>query len=106
MSANKRKDELDAFWDIDGLLPAKRAAVQRKAGATDAVEVQFERAKPQPENAQAKLTRTRPVGADATSARTTAASDGQRPVGRGLAPAAPTPAPERSTKCKAVLYTA
>ena len=110
MSANKRKDELDAFWDIDGLLPAKRAAVQRKAGATDAVEVQFERAKPQPENAQAKLTRTRPVGANPTSARTTAApdgqspvgrglapaaSDGQRPVGRGLAPAAPTPAPEK-----------
>ena len=110
MSANKRKDELDAFWDIDGLLPAKRAAVQRKAGATDAVEVQFERAKPQPENAQAKLTRTRPVGANhdsparastrpvganPTSARTTAAPDGQPPVGRGLAPAAPTPAPEK-----------
>ncbi len=100
MSANKRKDELDAFWDIDGLLPAKRAAVQRKAGATDAVEVQFERAKPQPENAQAKLTQTAPqkrppVGANATSARTTAAPDGQSPVGRGLAPAAPTPAPEK-----------
>ena len=88
MSEKKRKDELDAFWDIDGLLPAKRAAVQRKAGATDAVEVQFERAKPQPENAQAKLTKTaptrpvganhdsptrastRPVGADSISART------------------------------------
>ena len=80
MSANKRKDELDAFWDIGGLLPAKRAAVQRKSGATDAVEVQFERAKPQPENAQAKLTRTRPVRADATSVHTTAA---------------PTPAPEK-----------
>ncbi len=62
MSANKRKDELDAFWDIDGLMPAKRAAVQRKSGATDAVEVQFERAKPQPqpENTQAKLTKTAP----------------------------------------------
>ena len=100
MSANKRKDELDAFWDIDGLLPAKRAAVQRKAGATDAVEVQFERAKPQPENAQAKLTKTPPpkrppVGANPTSARTTAAPDGHPPVGRGLAPAAPTPAPEK-----------
>ncbi|MBQ1233289.1 MAG: TerB N-terminal domain-containing protein, partial [Clostridia bacterium] len=128
MSEKKRKDELDAFWDIDGLLPAKRAAVQRKAGATDAVEVQFERAKPQPENAQAKLTKTaptrpvganhdsparastrtvgadhdsparastRPVGADSISARTPAAPDGQRPVGRGLAPAASTPAPEK-----------
>ncbi len=61
MSANKRKDELDAFWDIDGLLPAKRTAVQRKQGATDAVEVQFERAKPQQtENAQAKLTKNAP----------------------------------------------
>ncbi len=95
MGTNKRKDELDAFWDIDGLMPAKRAAVQRKAGATDAVEVQFERAKPQPqtENAQAKLTKTAPqkrppVGADSISARTPAATDEQRPVGRGLAPAA------------------
>ncbi len=74
MSANKRKDELDAFWDIDGLMPARKPAVQRKAGATDAVEVQFERAKPQPENEQAKLTRTippkrDPVGADSISAR-------------------------------------
>ena len=56
MSANKRKDELDSFWDIDGLIPAKKPAVQRRAGATDAVEVQFERAKPQSDNAQGKLT--------------------------------------------------
>lgn len=75
MSEKKRKDELDAFWDIDGLLPTKRTAVQRKAGATDAVEVQFERATPQPENAQAKLTR-HPAGArtpDAAPPRTSAA---------------------------------
>ena len=75
MSANKRKDELDAFWDIDGLLPTKKPAVQRKQGATDAVEVQFSPAKPQskPENDQSRLTRTappkKPVGADSISAR-------------------------------------
>ena len=105
MSANKRKDELDAFWDIDGLLPVKRAAVQRKAGATDAVEVQFERAKPQPENAQAKLTKTaptRPVGANHDSP----ARASTRPVGANhdspaRAPARPvganhdSPAPEK-----------
>lgn len=95
MSANKRKDELDAFWDIDGLLPAKRAAVQRKAGATDAVEVQFERAKPQPENAQAKLTKTAPqkrppVGANHDSP----ARASTRPVGADSI-SAPTPAPEK-----------
>ena len=110
MSANKRKDELDAFWDIDGLLPAKRAAVQRKSGATDAVEVQFERAKPQPENAQAKLTKTapqkrplvganhdsparastRPVGANHDSP----ARASTRPVGADSI-SAPTPAPEK-----------
>lgn len=95
MSANKRKDELDAFWDIDGLLPAKRAAVQRKSGATDAVEVQFERAKPQPENAQAKLTKTAPpkrppVGANHDSP----ARASTRPVGADSI-FAPTPAPEK-----------
>ena len=95
MSANKRKDELDAFWDIDGLLPAKRAAVQRKSGATDAVEVQFERAKPQPENAQAKLTKTAPqkrppVGANHDSP----ARASTRPVGADSI-SAPTPAPEK-----------
>ena len=95
MSANKRKDELDAFWDIDGLLPAKRAAVQRKSGATDAVEVQFERAKPQPENAQAKLTKTAPqkrppVGANHDSP----ARASTRPVGADSI-SVPTPAPEK-----------
>ena len=50
-------------------MPAKRAAVQRKAGATDAVEVQFAPAKQsaQPENAQAKLTKPRSVGANHNS---------------------------------------
>lgn len=62
MSEKKRKDELDAFWDIDGLIPARKPVVQRKQGATDAVEVQFSPAKPQkqPERDQSKLTRTVP----------------------------------------------
>ena len=46
MGSNKRKDELDAFWDIDGLMPAKRPAVQRRPGATDAVEIEVTAKKP------------------------------------------------------------
>ena len=75
MSANKRKDELDSFWDIDGLLPTKKPAVQRKVGATDAVEVQFERAKPQSDNAQGKLTKITPPKKTTAGAASASAAD-------------------------------
>ncbi|MBQ7379784.1 MAG: TerB N-terminal domain-containing protein [Clostridia bacterium] len=61
MGSNKRKDELDAFWDIDGLMPAKRPGVQRKPGATDAVEIEVTAAKPQADHSEAKLSRTVPT---------------------------------------------
>lgn len=61
MSAKNRKDELDAFWDIDGLMPAKRPAVQRKPGATDAVEIEVPSKKPQQDDSQAKLSNKAPV---------------------------------------------
>lgn len=66
MSANKRKDELDAFWDIDGLMPAKRPAVQRKPGATDAVEIEVPSKKPREDNSQVKLSYKAPVKRTAT----------------------------------------
>ncbi len=61
MGSNKRKDELDAFWDIDGLMPARRPAVQRKPGATDAVEIEVTAKKPASDQSQAKLSRTAPI---------------------------------------------
>ncbi len=61
MSAKNRKEELDAFWDIDGLLPAKRSPVQRKPGATDAVDVEVPSAKPQKDTSEAKLSHTVPA---------------------------------------------
>ena len=61
MSAKNRKDELDAFWDIDGLMPAKRPAIQRRPGATDAVEIEVPSAKPQKDTSDAKLSRTIPA---------------------------------------------
>ena len=88
MSANKRKDELDAFWDIDGLMPARKPVVQRKQGATDAVEVQFAPAKTQkaPENDQSRLTR-RPVGSGVF--------DGSRSTRAGHDSPSNTPTPEK-----------
>ena len=72
MSANKRKDELDAFWDIDGLLPAKKPAVQRRAGATDAVEIEVSSATAPKDASESRLSRgvppKKPV-ADVVSAR-------------------------------------
>ena len=79
MSANKRKDELDAFWDIDGLLPAKKPAVQRRAGATDAVEIEVSSATAPKDSSDAKLNLQNLP---------------KKPVGRGLAPAAD-PVPEK-----------
>ena len=79
MSANKRKDELDAFWDIDGLLPAKKPAVQRRAGATDAVEIEVSSATTPKDSSDAKLNLQNLP---------------KKPVGRGLAPAAD-PVPEK-----------
>ena len=79
MSANKRKDELDAFWDIDGLLPAKKPAVQRRAGATDAVEIEVSSATTPKNSSDAKLNLQNLP---------------KKPVGRGLAPAAD-PVPEK-----------
>ena len=62
MSGKNRKDELDEFWDIDGLMPAKRPAVQRKAGATDAALIEVDSDKKQKQDdSQAKLSRTAPV---------------------------------------------
>ncbi len=61
MSQKNRRDELDAFWDIDGLLPAKRPAVQRKAGATEAVEIEVAGSDKPREDAQAKLSRQAPA---------------------------------------------
>ena len=61
MSTKNRKDELDAFWDIDGLMPAKRPAVQRRPGATDAVEIEVPSAKPQPDRSDARLSRSVPA---------------------------------------------
>ena len=61
MGSNKRKDELDAFWDIDGLMPAKRPAVQRRPGATDAVEIEVTAKKPASDQSQAKLSHTAPI---------------------------------------------
>lgn len=61
MSAKNRKEELDAFWDIDGLLPAKHSPVQRKPGATDAVDVEVPSAKPQKDTSEAKLSHTVPA---------------------------------------------
>ena len=61
MSDKNRRQELDAFWDIDGLMPAKRPAAQRRPGATDAVEIEVPSAKPAPDQAQARLSRTAPA---------------------------------------------
>ncbi|MBE6675546.1 MAG: hypothetical protein E7594_01760 [Ruminococcaceae bacterium] len=61
MSAKNRKEELDAFWDIDGLMPAKRPPVQRRPGATDAVEIEVPSAKPQRDTSEAKLSHTVPA---------------------------------------------
>ncbi len=61
MSAKNRKEELDAFWDIDGLMPAKRPPVQRRPGATDAVEIEVPSAKPQRDTSDAKLSHTVPA---------------------------------------------
>ena len=61
MSAKNRKDELDAFWDIDGLMPAKRPAVQRRPGATDAVEIEVPSTRPQKDTSDAKLSHTVPA---------------------------------------------
>ena len=61
MGDKSRKDELDAFWDIDGLMPAKRSGVQRKPGATDAVEIEVPSVKPQTEQSDARLSHTVPA---------------------------------------------
>lgn len=61
MSGKNRKDELDAFWDIDGLMPAKRPAVQRKPGATEAVEIEVSSSKPESDRAQSRLSNTVPT---------------------------------------------
>ncbi len=61
MSGKNRKDELDEFWDIDGLMPAKRPAVQRRAGATDATLIEVDSKKAPQDDAQSKLSRTAPA---------------------------------------------
>ncbi|MBE6697121.1 MAG: hypothetical protein E7581_01210 [Ruminococcaceae bacterium] len=61
MSTKDRKQELDAFWDIDGLMPAKRPAVQRRPGAIDAVEIEVPSAKPPRDQSDTKLSKSVPA---------------------------------------------